>query len=238
MSKNLSVKRSELKYFVNNNDYLILAKRLQYILKADKYSTPLTGYRVRSLYFDSYDDECLYDKQAGILVRKKYRLRIYDTKTQKAKFEIKHKQNNQIFKETAEISRQSAIKVINGEYEELLSYNNPVLTSIYTTFVTRHYQPRVIIEYFRDAFMYDHFNIRITFDKDLRCCSGNFDLFSDKLPLIPVLESRNQILEIKFDQILPDYIRTMLQIGSFERTAISKYTLSRRFEKINSWEDN
>jgi len=235
---NLQVKRNELKYYISNLEYHNLLSRLTHILKPDTHSIPSKGYFIRSLYFDSHDDECLYEKQSGDIFRAKYRMRIYDTKTNTVKFEIKNKANNQIFKETASITKDSAIKIIAGNYEELLTYNNPILNKIYKTFTTKHYTPKVIIDYTRDAFMFDFFNLRITIDKNLHSCNTDFDIFSDNLHTIPCILEGKQILEIKYDTVLPEFIHRALQIDSAERMAISKYTLGRRFLKIEKWEDN
>lgn len=235
---NLQVKRNELKYYLSNIEYHALIHKLKHVLKPDGYSKPGKGYFIRSLYFDSHDDECLYAKQSGDLLRQKYRMRIYSTKADSVKFEIKNKLNNQIFKETALIKRESVSRIIHGEYSELLKYENPILNKIYKRFTERSYKPRVIVDYHRDAFVYDHFNIRITIDKDLRSNNSDFDLFSDNLHTIPVELTGKQILEIKYNSVLPDHIRRILQIDAVERSAISKYTLGRRFFKVKNWEDN
>lgn len=235
---NLEVKRNELKYYISNLEYHNLVNRLEHILKADAYSTPRQGYFIRSLYFDSHDDECLYEKQSGSMFRAKYRMRIYDTKTDTVKFEIKNKSNNQIFKETATISKESAYKIIDGDYNELLEYKNPILNKIYKKFTEKQYKPKVIVDYTRDAFMFDFFNLRITFDKDLHSCNTDFDIFSDNLQTLPCILEGKQILEIKYDTALPEFIHRALQIDAAERMAISKYTLGRRFFKIEQWEDN
>ncbi len=235
---NLQVKRNELKYYISNIEYHALVNKLVHVLKPDDYSKPGKGYFIRSLYFDSHDDECLYEKQSGDMFRAKYRMRIYDTKSETVKFEIKNKANNQIFKETATISKESAYKIIEGDYGELLTYNNPILNKIFKKFTAKQYKPKVIIDYTRDAFMFDFFNLRITFDKDLHSCNTDFDLFSDNLHTIPVILEGKQIMEIKYETVLPEYIHRMLQIDAVERMAISKYTLGRRFFKIEQWEDN
>ena len=235
---NLNIKRNELKYYISNIEYLALVNRLEHILKPDKYSTPRVGYFIRSLYFDSHDDECLYEKQSGNMFRAKYRMRIYDTKTDRVKFEIKNKANNQIFKETATITKSSAYKIIDGDYGELLTYKNPILNKIYIKFTEKQYRPKVIIDYTRDAFMFDFFNLRITFDKNLHSNNTDFDIFSDNLHTIPVILEGKQIMEIKYETILPEYIQRTLQLDACERMAISKYTLGRRFFKLEQWEDN
>lgn len=235
---NLQIKRNELKYYISQLEYLVLAEKLQHLLKPDPHSTPKKGYFIRSLYFDSHDDECLYEKQSGDQYRSKYRMRIYDTNSQTVKFEIKNKANNQIYKETATISKASAQKIIKGDYAELLTYNNPILNKIYIKFTSKHYRPKVIIDYTRDAYVFDFFNVRITFDKNLHSNNTDFDIFSTNLQTIPVILEGKQIMEIKYETELPEFIRRTIQLDACERMAISKYTLGRRFLKIEQWEDN
>ncbi len=239
MLKNQNINRTELKYYISNLEYYTLRNRLKVILNQDPHNPKGGGgYFIRSLYFDSYSDEALFEKQSGVLKRAKYRMRIYNTDTNIVKFEIKNRENNQVFKETATITKESAIKIIDGDYKELLNYNNPILNRIYIKFTQNLYRPKVIVDYYREAYIYDFFNIRITFDLNLSSNSINFDIFSNYLHTTPTILEQKQILEIKYDKILPDYIRDILQIDSFERMAISKYALSRRFFKINKWEDN
>jgi len=235
---NLEVTRNELKYFISNTECNVLVGKLEHVLAPDSHSEPRKGYFIRSLYFDSHDDECLYAKQAGLMYRQKFRMRIYDTSSDWAKFEIKNKHGNQIFKETAKISRSSAYRIIDGDYDELLKYDNPVLSRIYRKFSEKTYRPKVIIDYTRDAFVYDFFNTRITIDKDLKSNTSDFDLFSDNLHTIPVILEGKQVLEIKYENVLPEYLWRLLQLKSFERYAISKYVLGRRFFKLGKWEDN
>jgi hypothetical protein len=233
---NLTVARNELKYFVSEAQCLLLADKLQHILTKDQYSAG-KGYFIRSLYFDSHDDECLHEKQSGTMFRAKYRMRIYDCNTKKVKFEIKYKCNNQIYKETATISKESAEKIIDGDYGELLKYKNPILNKIYIKFVLSGYKPKVVVDYHREAYLWSLFNIRITFDRDLRCNNNNYNIFSSNLFTTPAILEKKQILEIKYDRILPDYIRDSLQIESFDRSAISKYNLGRGIFRTEVWQD-
>ena len=237
MHRNLNVKRHELKYYINNLQYTSLVERLKHVLQPDSYSTPHRGYFIRSLYFDSHDDESLHEKQSGMMLRQKFRMRLYDLESSSVKFEIKNKLANQIYKETAHISKESALRVIDGDFYELLRYKNPVLNKIYRKFSTHLYRPRVLIDYFRDAFVFDFFNVRITIDRNLHSNSSDFDLFSDTMHMLPVILEGKQILEVKYDRCLPEFIRRSIQIDSFERCAISKYTLGRRFFKPKIWED-
>ncbi len=237
-AQHIKVKRNELKYYINYFDYFTLVNKLKYVLKADSHTNSSNLYNVKTLYFDSYDDECLSQKLSGLMYHKKYRMRIYNTSDETVKFEIKNKINNQIFKETALITKESAIKVIKGDFNELLEYNNDILNRIYAEFTTKAFRPVVMIDYVREAYLLEQFDIRVTIDKDLKCNNLNYDIFSKDITMMPVMTDQKYILEIKYNTYLPDYIKSMLQIEAFEKTSISKYAMSRRYFKTKQWEDN
>jgi len=125
-----------------------------------------------------------------------------------------------------------------GEYRLLLNYENAVLDRIYALFTSRAYTPKVIVEYWRSAFVFPAFNIRITLDRNLRSNINHLDLFSNVRDSMPIILEGNQILEVKYDLHFPGFLRGLLANTGSERMAISKYTLARRFHKQPKWEDN
>ena len=235
----MQFKRHELKYYLNEIQSDSALHQLSKLMDMDINCNRLEGYKVRSLYFDSIDDECLYQKQSGHLLRKKIRLRTYgDDVNNIVKFEIKRKHGQIVKKDAATISKEDAREVCLGNYAILLDKNNSILNEIYTTFVTKLYKPKVIVEYKRVAFVSPVSNIRVTFDQDLRSNINHLDLFSSVKEMMPVIIEGKQILEIKYDDFFPGYLRNVLSAYSSERMAISKYTLARRFHKVHKWEDN
>lgn len=232
---NLKVERKELKYYISYNEYVILSNFLRKILKQDKHNKDSSkGYYVRSLYFDTLGNKSFEDKMAGIEERTKYRIRVYNTKAKWVKFEIKSKFNNSVVKETTVIRRMDAAEVQNMNYEVMMKYNNPVLNKAYQEFKKRHYRPVVMIDYFREAFTYDLNKIRIVFDKFLKSTSIQLDIFhKDPFPT-QKLKNGIVIMEIKYNNFIPGFLKQILQIPSFERSAISKYCIGRLdyFESI------
>ena len=232
-------KRHELKFYLNEVQSDRLIHQLNSLMSVDKYCENNQAYRVRSLYFDSYDDECLYQKQSGNLLRKKIRLRTYgDNANKLVKFEIKRKHGQIIKKDSVVISKEQAEQVCLGNFAVLLNKNNPVLNEIYTTFVNKLYKPKVIVEYSRIAFVLPVSNIRVTFDQNLRSNINHLDLFSTVIDMMPVILEGKQILEIKYDEFFPGYLKNIISSIHSERMAISKYTLARRYHKVQKWEDN
>jgi len=235
----MQFKRYELKYYLNEVQMEGLIQQLSHIMSIDKHSNGLSGYNVRSLYFDSINDECLYQKQSGFLIRDKIRLRTYgDSTADSVKLEVKSKNNQFINKKSVLVSKDIASNMINGNYSPLLELQNPVSNWVYTTMVTRAYKPKVIVEYNRLAFVYPVSNLRITFDMNLRSNINHTNLFSSVNNSFPVVLEQKQIMEVKFEKFIPDHIKKILSGVATERSAISKYTLARRFNKTQKWEDN
>ena len=226
-----SAERRELKYYINYIDYLNLKSKLSNVFTKDKNSNLEGLYCVRSLYFDNKSNDNYYEKIASLDKRKKYRIRIYNINADPVKLEIKSKFNNIILKNSIVINSQDIKKIMSGDYECLLAYNNPTANKIYYEFTKDFYKPVIIIDYKRDAYHLDLNNIRITFDSDLKKDEVNLNsLFSNDLKMSPVLNNNKVIMEIKYDLTMPVWVRNVLQLSRFERCAISKYSLSRYLE--------
>lgn len=225
--KLIRVERNELKYFINKAEKEVVLRRLDAGLTSDEHNKGDGGYFIRSLYFDSIDDIAFHEKLAGVENRHKYRLRIYDFGTNKVKLEIKSKFNEQIKKDVVTISKKQAIRLQNGEYEFLLDNDDPVSRRVFATFSIQKMFPVVLVEYYRTAFKYDLNNIRITIDAELKRNTANLELFQDDLPMKNVFNDNTNILEVKFNSIIPAWIKKLVEPHYFTRSAISKYTLSR-----------
>jgi hypothetical protein len=223
--------RRELKYYINYIDYSVLKSRIESIFYRDKNNNPEGYYHVRSLYFDNKLNKNYYQKMAGVEKRNKYRIRIYNLSPNPVKLEIKSKINNVISKESAFIDSRDAKKITSGDFSCLLEYKNPTANKIYGEFNKDYYRPVVIIDYIREAYYIELNNIRITFDRDIKKDEVNLnDLFENNTNMSDVLNNSKMIMEVKFDNTIPVWIKNLLQLERFEWCAISKYTLSRYIE--------
>jgi len=219
--------RNEIKFYINHLDYKIVSDLLAKLLERDRYCTSSEGYYIRSLYFDNLDDNAFHEKIDGVENRKKFRLRLYDFRSKFIKFEIKNKINNFMMKETDLVTREDAWLIQQGDYEVLLRYESPVLNKIYYHFKCDYFHPVVINHFFRDAYFYDLNNIRITFDKYLKRDIVNLDIFDEDLFMTQIFPDGVIIMEIKYHNFIPDWLKPILQIPNFEKCAISKYCMSR-----------
>lgn len=80
--------RHELKYLISYGEKAALETRMRPILQMDPHAGS-GGYFIRSLYFDDYWHSAYEEKEAGVLLRKKYRIRIYDSSDRIIKLERK-----------------------------------------------------------------------------------------------------------------------------------------------------
>jgi len=232
--KILNTFRHEFKYYINYFEYHTLRNRLKAVLKRDKFADENGNYHIRSLYFDDIKNEALFEKQAGVLERNKYRIRIYNLEDNIIKLESKKRVGQFISKTSQIITKKEYNFILNNESFKSEGLLNKFLLDKQTQIL----KPKVIVDYVREAYVSDINNIRITFDKELKTGLYKTDIFDKELPMIDVIEEPKMILEIKFDNFLPDFIKNLLQIDTNQRYAISKYTICRKFTKENSWEDN
>jgi hypothetical protein len=221
--------RHEFKYYISEKDYIALRHRIGLVLKQDSNSIDEKGYLIRSLYFDNIHDHDLFQKNNGILRRKKFRIRIYNHSDKVIKLEKKSRQGEYILKTSASITKDEYKKLLDWDYEFLKEKGkeNPLYKEFYHYLNSEFMRPRVIVDYIREAYIGHISNVRITFDKELSVVTNSIDLFDPNNSSQEVIKHPKMILEVKYDEFLPEYIRGLLQLDAHNRSAISKYVLCR-----------
>ena len=202
--------RHELKFKISNSAAEILKQKLSLILGKDKNAYYKDGsYLIKSLYFDDRDSSSYYEKMDGVLYRKKYRIRMYNDVDSFIRLEKKVKHNNYTAKEQMLISKDIYSKILNGKVDEI---DNPegLLLEFITNYKNKGLVPSVIVEYHRTAFTYPISEVRITFDSNIQSSLYNYDLFNTSYPRYNVDEPGKQVLEVKFNEILPLHIANIL----------------------------
>lgn len=227
--------RNEWKYLIDNAQREYVTKRLSPFLNLDKHAQN-GGYMIRSLYFDDYFNTAYEEKDAGVLKRKKYRIRIYNCTDASIKLERKKKFGSYIYKEAAKLTRDEVYKIIDGDYDFLLKSDNSLCREFYYECVSNVMRPRTIVDYEREPWVLDEGTVRITFDMDVRAAIGSFDIFDATLPALPCLEPGKCVMEVKYTEFLPQFVREVLPDRASEFTAVSKYVLCyEKTEYMNSF---
>ena len=231
-NKNAVPLRHELKYYINGGDAYILGNVLDKALWRDENADENREYHIRSLYFDNAFNSAFHDKINGVKNRSKYRIRIYNFSDKKIRLECKSKYGDLISKTSAVISRDMCEQIIAGDASGLDKHPHPLLRDMFVQMTTQLMRPAVIVDYKREAFIHPAENTRVTIDKQLRTGLFSSDLFNPYLPTLPPIDEPLTILEVKYDRVLIDIIPPLISFARFEKSAISKYTICRRYEYI------
>ena len=219
----LDVMRSETKYLLSRAEAARLQDRLALFLSPDEYAGR-EPYRIRSLYFDTPDGGDAFDKDLGAFYRKKIRLRIYDTKQDRAKLELKEKAGNSQRKQSVWVTRAFCDRLKEGDLSILHGRNNDFLEGMYALMTAGGYRPSVVVEYDRIAFTYPLGDVRVTFDSSVRACRTNFDLFDPDMVFTSVYP--DVVMEVKYSGFYPEFLADLLSDHDPVRDSVSKYYLS------------
>ena len=222
--------RHELKYFISPAEMQVLRGILTPAMQLDPNGNENNEYHIRSLYFDTINDDALEEKIAGVGNRKKYRIRIYNFSDKVIKLECKSKYGDLISKQSVTIPRDLAEQLIAGDPEGLQRMRHPLFHDVFREMRTNLLRPAVIVDYVREAYIHPAEEVRITFDKTLRTGLYSTDMFNKAIPTYPVFDDPVEILEVKYDEFLPSYIQSILSGITAQRSAVSKYTWCRRYE--------
>lgn len=228
--------RHELKFFINEGQHYLLSRALDRTLDRDPNGDENNEYAIRSLYFDTVFNTALYEKFDGVPNRNKYRIRIYNFSDRVIKMECKTKLDSLISKRSISIPRDLCEQLIAGDPTGLENTRSGLLNDVYREMTVNLLRPCVIVDYIREAYLHPAEEVRITFDKQLRTGMRSHDLFNPHLPTVPPFDHQLMILEVKYNQVLPPYIRDLLNTycPNAISSAISKYTWCRRFEELEA----
>ena len=221
--------RHELKHYINYSDYLSIRNRLRTIMHIDKNADSKNEYRIRSLYFDNIYDKALMEKVIGVPKRDKFRIRFYNDNHQFIRLEKKSKIRGLCLKESEKITKRECMKIINGDIEFLRDSGKKLFVDLYSQMKGNLLKPRTIVDYTREAYIYPIGNVRITFDKSIRTGLNSINMFDNDLSTIETIDSKFIVLEVKFDEFLPQVIQDIIQVNERRATSVSKYEAARIF---------
>lgn len=224
--------RNEMKYLVSEAQLQLLKYRLIPVMKSDLHQKG-GSYHIRSLYFDDYHNSCMKENEAGVDNREKYRIRIYDRTTDLIKLEQKSKLHGMTNKIAETITKEDCLLYMDGKSPKIDEETPFLIKKLASKMMAVKLKPVSIVEYERTAFVERKGNVRITFDRNV-CGTDKIHTFFDTYtPAVPILAKGQHVLEVKYDEFLPDYIKKALDIGNLQRTSFSKYFLSRTKEGID-----
>ncbi len=216
--------RHEYKHRINMADFLMLSGKIKLFASPDKHCEN-GSYFIRSLYFDNYADKALREKIDGISVREKFRIRYYNMDDSFIQLEKKSKHKGLCLKESAVLTREQVEMIISGSYEFLASADNPLLNEFYAKLENECLRPKLIVDYNRHAYVYDVGNVRVTFDSEIHSSVFADNFFSKEVSAVPIPDTI--IMEVKYDEFLPQIIADLLRLDGRQTASFSKYAAGR-----------
>lgn len=221
--------RQELKHGITYMDYMLLKNKLKCLMRLDPNAGPEGKYLIRSTYFDNFDNKVLNEKKEGFLNRDKYRVRMYGKSSEVVNLERKSKRNNLTFKSKCSMTQKEYEDIRVGEIAWMEHDERALIRDLFFEINSNLLKPVTVVDYEREAYIYLYGNVRVTFDSKVKSSLRNTDMFNKHLPMVDVLAPSEVILEVKFDEYLPDVIKMLLQGINTKQEAYSKYQLSRMY---------
>ncbi|MDO8648456.1 MAG: polyphosphate polymerase domain-containing protein [Candidatus Peregrinibacteria bacterium] len=232
----LHFRRMEFKYIVPERFIPWFIDRISPYTEPDPFLVEegkgRTIYPVTSLYFDSVDLQSLREKDAGILARRKLRLRTYERtfgEATTAFLEIKRRSDFIVSKDRLSLSvgRVSGVDRMSRLLDHLLSRveaTEDVTAEAQTLRSWYNLQPTAIVAYDRIPFVGKHDRkFRVTVDYGLRGAWHPSKLIGD-VPLHRCMTGYC-IVELKMNHGIPSWFHDVIQDFQMSRTAYSKYAM-------------
>lgn len=224
------VLRQEKKYLIGQEQFYRFRRYLEQVMIPDEHNHD-DGYPIRSLYFDSLNDRDYTEKEDGVELRRKIRLRNYGSESTFAKLEIKQKEGANQKKRSLSLDKESASALCRGDYSPLLLTPENFGRECYSLMNIHCYRPKAVVEYKRMAFIAKENSIRVTLDHHIVGTESNFDIFDPEFNQNPLLDPGLAVLEVKYNGFLLSYIKDLLRELNSSELSVSKYALSRGISK-------
>lgn len=217
--------RHEWKHELNYLDLLTIRQRLRAVMEPDPHAVG-GKYLIRSLYFDNPDDKALREKVDGVNMREKFRIRYYNGDPSVIHLEKKGKRNGLGTKYSASLTREEAQAIVDGELDWMMDSGRPLVQELYCKMRYQRLRPKTIVDYTREPFIYRPGNVRVTFDYNIRTGMSCTDFLNPDCITVPAGDSPI-LLEVKWDEYLPEIIRAAVQTPGRRESAFSKYAQCR-----------
>jgi SPX domain protein involved in polyphosphate accumulation len=223
--------RFELKYLLTLQQAEQFRLALKAYLKPDEHGDGC--YAPTSLYYDSPDLRCYWEKVDGVKFRRKLRIRRYEADEALLPetpvfVEIKQRVDRVTQKRRAVLPFREALRLCNDrQMPEHAPDDKAVIEEIYAFVWNYNLRPVSIVRYLRQAFIgaeYD-LGLRVTFDTNLTVQTQSLwlDAPSDRMLILP---ANLTVMEIKVNERIPYWLTELVAAHNFQLVRMSKYCKS------------
>lgn len=223
--------RFELKYLVSLPQAEAFKAALRRYLHSDEHSAG--RYDLGSLYYDSPDLRCYWEKVDGLRFRRKLRIRHYalgaPLRAQTPVFvETKQRLDRVTQKRRIQLPFETALRLCNQRElpATMADEDRPFLEEVYAYLWEYNLRPVSIVRYQRQAFIgaaYD-LGLRVTFDTQLKYQVHPLRL--EDAAGLPLISPDRCVMEIKVNERLPYWLAEMIASHNLKTVRVSKYCRS------------
>ena len=225
--------RFELKYIISLQQAEKFKTALRAYLLPDEHGNNNGRYSLSSLYYDSPNYRCYWEKENGIKFRRKLRIRRYEsdeifTDETPVFVEIKQRVDRVTQKRRAILPYIEALHLCNDR--QIPNYDpkdKSVIEEIYVFLWQYNLIPASIVRYDRQAFIGTKYDIglRVTFDTALTFQPYPLHLHEVRSGL-PMFSPNRVVMEIKVNERIPYWLTEMIADHNLQLMRISKYCRS------------
>lgn len=221
--------RHEEKYEVDTGQYLVIRQRLRAVCDPDPHAGDDGTYLIRSIYFDNPDDKALAEKVNGAPMREKFRIRYYNDSLDYITLEKKQKIGALCKKVECFLTRDELCDILSGDTAFMKDHGADLVKELYGAMTIHTLRPKVLVSYRREPYVYRPGNVRVTFDSGIRTTMFSQSFVDDIFDVSATDDPQMMIMEVKYDDFLPDIIRSVVNEGNILKQSFSKYEACRRF---------
>jgi len=222
--------RHEYKYRIHAGQAAILDMRTSMLLHPDRHTDGDGTYLIKSLYFDDCHDSCYRENEDGYNLRAKYRIRYYNNDISCIRLEKKSKVNGMTRKDSCLITKEQCEEFMAGRIPQVTSDMPKMMQTLFTEMRLKSLIPKVIVIYERKPYVYSIGNVRITFDRNILSSGDILHFLDEEVISRPIMQKGECVMEVKWDELLPEHIKNHLSLDSLQWTSFSKYSLCRKYD--------
>jgi SPX domain protein involved in polyphosphate accumulation len=233
MTDRYQQQRFEYKYIIPEEEALEVRDFVGRYMVLDAFGakSPDLSYSVHSLYLDSNELDIYLRTVNGDKNRYKLRIRYYDENGSPALyFEVKQRTDNIISKTRSKVRRDSLTRLLGGDAPQMEDLFEPTKDNLRKLdFFCRlrnsiDAQPMSQVSYRREAWLpSDGNSARVTFDRDVRSGADREAKMSTETSHLPCIFGPQVILELKFTDRFPDWMRDLVREFHLVQVSAAKY---------------
>ena len=225
--------RFELKYVLTLEQAARFKGDLRNYLVPDEHGDNNGLYSLSSLYYDSPELRCYWEKENGIKFRRKLRMRRYEsgellTEETPIFLEIKQRVDRVTQKRRAVLPYGEALRLCQDrQMPNFAREDQGLIEEIFAFLWQYNLRPATIVRYDRQAFLSEKYDIglRVTFDTSLTFQTHPLHLHEYPSAL-PMLAPYLTIMEIKVNERIPSWLAEMIAMHNLQLIRVSKYCRS------------